>query len=524
MIDPSSCELQQKDWTRFFIEADRFLEKTAEYVHRGVNPGGYYQAIWTRDAAFILKDQFLTGDTYNVLRSLHFIWAHQIGLNDEKIIYGRGSPELGFSVQYADKKTKEKFSGALPSTIYYNQGFSEVYARNPDIDSTALMISTTSWILDVYLKAGLYSYYESLPEWSSASSPPDPSSPPKSAARPLSSADYRRRQQDSHSDALYKTGVPPLKVISKPVELIEFIVPRMLAAVEYLASRDIDNDGLLEQGYNEDWMDTALRAGKIVYSQASWILALSDLSSLLYEIGRKTTAENLTEMAERTVSAVEEKLWSEKDGAYIDLKYNGAKNDKSDIDSNRERMLTQDISLYLVSITENTLNDILSVRFKSENNGSDASHRSPAIGRRFDERKERQDRIQPRVPRKIIEHRAASTLEAIKDRIWMDSAWPLVTEKELDRTGPWLLDPNQYHNHTFWPWITGIEILARSRFHRHGECNELLSALTRASHPQTLAYYEWVNPITGQGNGAFPFRTGISTIRVALTDILLSHT
>ncbi len=527
MIDPTSCELQQGDWTQFFIEADRFLEKTAEYVHRGVNPGGYYKAIWTRDAAFILKDQFLTGDTYNVLRSLYFIWAHQIDLNGEKIIYGRGSPELGFSIQHADKKTKERFRGALPSTIYYSQGFSEIYARNPDIDSTALMISTTSWILDVYLKAGLYSYYESLPEWSSVSSPPNPSSPPKSAARPLSSADYRR-QQDSRSNASYKSGAPPLKVISKPVELIEFLVPRMLAAVEYLASRDIDNDGLLEQGYNEDWMDTALRAGKIVYSQASWILALSDLSSLLYEIGKKSTAKKLTAMAERTVSAVEKKLWSEKDGAYIDLKYNGASDDNkpnaygNSSNHNGERMLTQDISLYLVSITENTLNDILSMRFKSENGGRNAVHRSSAIGRHFDERKG-QEKIQPRVPHKIIEHRATSTLEAIKDRIWMDSAWPLVTEKELDRTGPWLLDPNQYHNHTFWPWITGIEILARSRFHRHDECNELLSALTRASHPQTLAYYEWVNPITGQGNGAFPFRTGISTIRVALTDILLSH-
>ena len=64
------------------MKADKFLEKTTEYVHLGINPGDYYKAIWTRDAAFILKDQFLTGDTYNVLRSLYFIWTHQIDLND----------------------------------------------------------------------------------------------------------------------------------------------------------------------------------------------------------------------------------------------------------------------------------------------------------------------------------------------------------------------------------------------------------------------------------------------------------
>ena len=59
----------------------------------------------------------------------------------------------------------------------------------------------------------------------------------------------------------------------------------MLNAVKYLRNRDIDNDGLVEQGYNEDWMDTALRAGKVVYSQACWILALQNLSLLLSKLG-----------------------------------------------------------------------------------------------------------------------------------------------------------------------------------------------------------------------------------------------
>jgi len=29
----------------------------------------------------------------------------------------------------------------------------------------------------------------------------------------------------------------------------------------------------------------------------------------------------------------------------------------------------------------------------------------------------------------------------------------------------------------------------------------------------------WINPITDEGGGAFPFRTGISTVRIALADI-----
>lgn len=496
----SSHEFFQRDWSDFFKRADEFLDRTAEYVHHGVNPGGYYKAIWMRDAAYILKDQFLSGDTYNVLRSVYYIWSHQIGENsDDKIVYGRGSPELKFTIKHADSGIKEKFKGALPSTIYHNQRFSEVYARNPDIDSTALMVSTTSWILDVYLKAGLYSS--------------DDSAAAKTPAPAPDMNDESLRERKSHFSATERAKP---SIIFKPVELIDFIVPRMLEAVNYLASRDIDNDGLIEQGYNEDWMDTALRAGKIVYNQASWILATSNLSSLLYEIGERNIAGKLVRMAERTVNAVEETLWSEEDGAYIDIKYDGAD------DENAERMLTQDVLLYLVSITENTLKDNLSAHFKrSEENDEDRTRSSdssakqppPSIGAR---------KITPRVPRNTIKERADMALKSMRERIWLNSAWPLITEKELQKTGPWILDPNEYHNRTFWPWITGIEILARSRFQRYDECNKLLSILKRENHPHTLAYYEWVNPLTGRGSGAFPFRTGISTIRMALTDILLS--
>jgi hypothetical protein len=160
-------------------------------------------------------------------------------------------------------------------------------------------------------------------------------------------------------------------------------------------------------------------------------------------------------------------------------------------------------------VTENTLNDILSLHFKGKTDGLGSQ--------------QKQEMLRPRVPNKNIERRALSTFEAIRDRLWMGGMWPLITERELTKTGPWVLDPNQYHNHTFWPWITGIEMLARSRFKRNDECYELLSAMTRENQSQSLAYHEWINPVTGKGGGAFPFRTGISSIRIALTDILLSR-
>ena len=117
--------------------------------------------------------------------------------------------------------------------------------------------------------------------------------------------------------------------------------------------------------------------------------------------------------------------------------------------------------------------------------------------------------------------RAKRTLDALRNRVWKEK-WPLVTEVVLKSTGPWVLKPYQYHNHTFWPWTTGIEMLARSRFDRIEECDLLLSTLTSESNLQMRTFYEWVNPITDEGNGAFPFRTGISAVRISVVDIFSS--
>jgi hypothetical protein len=90
-----------------------------------------------------------------------------------------------------------------------------------------------------------------------------------------------------------------------------------------------------------------------------------------------------------------------------------------------------------------------------------------------------------------------------------------VTEKEIVKTGPWILKANEYHNHTFWAWITGIEMLARSRFYMIGDFNYLFSIFISDNIINANMLHEWVNPETFQGKGANPFRTRISSIRIA---------
>jgi hypothetical protein len=143
--------LDSDGWMSFEHGADRFLQKTEEHVLQGINPGGIYQAIWCRDAAYILKDWFLSGNIDGTMQQIYQIWSHQIEPNREKYVYGRGSPEMKFLSDVAKEDKQKEFQGALPTTIY-QAGFSEVYWQNPDIDSTALMISTSSWVLDRSLR------------------------------------------------------------------------------------------------------------------------------------------------------------------------------------------------------------------------------------------------------------------------------------------------------------------------------------------------------------------------------------
>src|ERR671919_173237 len=444
-------------WGSFVAKTDIFMTKTEEHALQGVNPGGYYQAIWCRDASYILRDWTLTGNIAAALQQLYLIWSHQIQPGKEKLVYGRGSPEMKFMSEEAKGDKQKEFAGALPTTIY-QAGFSEIYAQNPDIDSTALMISTTAWILNKSLK------HHSLSGGSSM----------VSTTASEHSADYV-------SGLLLKLG------ITDPTKAIDFLVPRMLRAVDYLASRDIDNDGLLEQSHNEDWMDTVLRAGKIVYSQACWIVALTNFAKLLSSINKINQSRKITTLVERAINAVDKILWSEEDRSYLDMQeehHLGA----------RYRTLMQDVSLYLIAA-------------KGQLFTNDTKRENIKYTNKMDV--ESSQRIQ---------FRSIMTLDTIKSRLWK-KGWPLVTEVELKKTGPWVIKPHQYHNETCWPWSTALEMIARAKFNQFDDCTTLLSKLT-SGRPYMYSLYEWINPINKRPQGAFPFRTGVSAARLAIADIL----
>jgi hypothetical protein len=63
-------------------------------------------------------------------------------------------------------------------------------------------------------------------------------------------------------------------------------------------------------------------------------------------------------------------------------------------------------------------------------------------------------------------------------------------------------------------------MLARSRFGQLKECDILLSTLASEGHPHIHSFYEWLNPINDTSGGVYPFRTGISAVRIATSDML----
>lgn len=221
-----------------------FMQSSEKRLLQGkITPAGYYTGVWCRDASYILDELSHMGKTDFVGSWLEWIWDHQIQPSI-RTVYGRGSPELGYRLRRADGQYGREFAGLLPSSIQYN--YCEVFAKSPDIDSTALMISTTCKFL-----TGL---------------------------------------GENHSFG-------------------EKLIPRIREAIASLEKRDVDGDSLLEQGPNEDWMDNMLRTGKIVYTQAAWIAALKDWQLLLQMTRQEAEAEIVGQKYCDVLKQVATRLW-----------------------------------------------------------------------------------------------------------------------------------------------------------------------------------------------------------------------
>lgn len=95
-------------------------------------------------------------------------------------------------------------------------------------------------------------------------------------------------------------------------EEIDEIIRR---GIKYLTSRDLNNDGLLEQLENEDWMIGLSREGSVLYSNALY-LKLLEKTFYLYIDKDKEFAENIQDLLLKCYDSIENYFWLE--NFYVD--------------------------------------------------------------------------------------------------------------------------------------------------------------------------------------------------------------
>lgn len=113
-------------------------------TRKGIDPGGGYVGVWTRDASEILQGLAAIGRIDEAVQYAQWVWNHRI-IAGTRIVRGRGAPAFGFKTRVATEEFSGEVRGALPTSIH--DGYVEVYGEYPDIDSTASMVSATARIL-----------------------------------------------------------------------------------------------------------------------------------------------------------------------------------------------------------------------------------------------------------------------------------------------------------------------------------------------------------------------------------------
>ncbi|PIU68163.1 MAG: hypothetical protein COS84_01555 [Armatimonadetes bacterium CG07_land_8_20_14_0_80_40_9] len=321
------------------------------HVSKSLSPGGWYKGIWARDAMHIVRGLSAIKEYKKAKEIVEEVSNYQLGektRKNYKIVRGRGSKNLGYKPREADAEFRSINDGAIPTTIYPNNRI-EIYAENPDIDSTAL------WIIAAC-----------------------------ECALRTNDLDFSRRNHNKISKAL-----------------------------TWLSSRDIDRDFLLEQGENEEQADCLRRRGKVVFSQALWFSAVDKVLKLEEFLNQKGRALELKDLKEKIRGAINEKLWLEAEGYYVDY-----------IDGKPDYKLNQDTSFLITfGIAPND--------------------------------------------------RAKTMLNKMEEVLWNEYGAVNVLPP-YEETGPLKLKPGMYLNSAVWPWICGYEISARFAVRDFEKANELL--------------------------------------------------
>lgn len=108
-------------------------------------------------------------------------------------------------------------------------------------------------------------------------------------------------------------------ILDQAVEGMPTLWTQARACLDYLHTRDRDGDGLFEKPYApNDWADNVYRSTLVTYDLALYFRALRCAAEMARARDESQLARTYIERAERVKQSINEKLWDEARGYYVD--------------------------------------------------------------------------------------------------------------------------------------------------------------------------------------------------------------
>jgi glycogen debranching enzyme len=205
-------------------------------IGRILMPGPTYLGIWARDTGVVCLGLNRLGQADLSGELLQRYWSYQITPeSDPGTFIFRNKRIADWTEDHAYVPSKGELlheSGAFPTSVYirtpdFPAGTREIYSNRADPDSVC-------WLI-------------------------------------IALHDQYRHSGDDRLLRACSSGV--------------------IHAIDYLCSRDIDGDYLLEQGPNQDWADILLRRGRVAYTQAVWFRCLEAAADIFTTLDDPPHAE-----------------------------------------------------------------------------------------------------------------------------------------------------------------------------------------------------------------------------------------
>ncbi|MBN2067891.1 MAG: hypothetical protein JW744_05475 [Candidatus Diapherotrites archaeon] len=111
------------------------------------------------------------------------------------------------------------------------------------------------------------------------------------------------------STALFVIAATGYARKSKDAEFAAEIFPKARKAVEFLQSKDRNNDFLIEERVFANWADSVLRFGNVLYTNCCYYKALLEFSELSGMLGKKQLSLKYKRLASKTKEKINGMFW-----------------------------------------------------------------------------------------------------------------------------------------------------------------------------------------------------------------------